>query len=67
MADDNNKSIMCPNCGKYLTKADKRDSNINKLACKNCHKWIWYTPNDDDNYEIREIPNSISSSGMTFY
>ena len=61
------KSIMCPNCRKFLTKADSRDPIIHKLACRHCHKWIWYVPNDDDYFEIKEVPNSRSSSGMTFY
>lgn len=61
------KSIMCPNCHKFLTKADSKDSRTHKLACKHCHKWIWYVPNDDDNFQIKEIPDSRSSSGMTFY
>ena len=61
------KSIMCPNCHKFLTKADKKDPRTHKLACKHCGKWIWYVPNDDDNFQIKEIPQSRSSSGMTFY
>lgn len=60
------KSIMCPNCRKFLTKANSKDPRTHKLACKHCHKWIWYVPNDDDNFQIKEIPDSRSSSGMTF-
>ena len=52
------KSIMCPNCHKFLTKADKKDPRTHKLACKHCGKWIWYVPNDDDNFHIKEIPDS---------
>lgn len=61
------KSIMCPNCRKFLTKSDSKDPRVHKLACRHCHKWIWYVPNDDDYFEIKEVPNSRSSSGMTFY
>lgn len=61
------KSIMCPNCHKFLTKADSKDTRTHKLAYKHCHKWIWYVPNDDDDFQIKEIPQSRSSSGMTFY
>lgn len=61
------KSIMCPNCHKFLTKADSKDPRTHKLACKHCHKWIWYVPNDDDDFQIKEIPDSRSSSGMRFY
>ena len=52
------KSIMCPNCHKFLTKADSKDPRTHKLACKHCHKWVWYVPNDDDNFQIKEIPDS---------
>ena len=43
---------MCPNCHKFLTKADKKDPRTHKLGCKHCGKWIWYVPNDDDNFQI---------------
>ena len=62
------KSIMCPNCHKFLTKADsKKDPRTHKLSCKHCRKWIWYVPNNDDDFQIKEIPDRRSSNGMRFY
>ncbi len=61
------KSIMCPNCRKFLTKADSKDPRTHKLACKHCYKWIWYVPNNNSNFQIKEIPDSRTSSGMRFY
>lgn len=61
------KSIICPNCHKFLTKADSKDPRTHKLTCGHCGKLIWYVPNDDDNFEIKEVPQSRTSSGMTFY
>jgi DNA-directed RNA polymerase subunit M/transcription elongation factor TFIIS len=61
------KNIFCPRCGNFLMQADKRDINIHKLACKKCGKWIWFKPADDDYHEIKEIPDSRTSGGMTFY
>lgn len=62
-----NKAVMCPNCGKLLTYADKDDPNLHKLACKHCRKWIWYYPNDDDKNKAKEIPDTRSSSGVRLY
>lgn len=44
------KSIMCPNCHKFLTKADSKDPRTHKLTCGHCGKWIWYVPNDEDSF-----------------
>ena len=65
--NNKDKSIICPNCHKFLTKADSKDPRTHKLACKHCHKWIWYVSNDDDDFQIKEIPQSRTSSGMTFF
>lgn len=62
-----NKAVMCPNCGKLLTYADKDDPNLHKLACKHCRKWIWYYPSDDDKNKVKEIPDIRTSSGMRFF
>lgn len=62
-----NKAVMCPNCGKFLAYADKEDPNVHKLACKHCHKWIWYKPYCDDEFQIKEIPDTRTSSGVRFY
>lgn len=60
-------SIMCPNCRKFLVKADKRDQRIHKLACKHCRKWIWFIPADDEYRGIKPIPPRTQASGMRFY
>lgn len=60
------KSVMCPNCGKFLTKADKRSDKIQKIACRRCHKWIWFKANGAYE-EILEIPSRNTSSGAVFY
>lgn len=59
-------AIMCPNCGKFLTKADKRNDNIQKVACLHCYKWIWFKACNDYR-EVLEIPERNTSSGMRFY
>lgn len=58
--------ITCPNCGKFLAKADKRDSRTHKLACRKCWKWIWFVPASETT-EIKDIPPRASGSGMRFY
>lgn len=60
-------SIMCPNCGKFLTMSDKRDPRIHKLACRKCWKWIWWKPNNPEYRVIKKIPERTSSSGLRFY
>ena len=60
-------SVMCPNCGRFLNKADKRDGRIHKLKCRKCGKWIWYKPNDPSYRQIKEVPLRSSSSGINFY
>lgn len=60
------KSIMCPYCKKFLTKADKRDTRWHKLKCKHCGKWIWFVPKTDE-HKIKKVPERTSSSGMIFY
>lgn len=61
------KTIMCPNCRKFLTKADKRDGRVHRLACKHCGKWIFYKPNDDEYKRIKNVPERTCASGMRFY
>lgn len=60
------KSIICPYCRKFLTKADKRDPHIHKLVCKRCGKWIHFIPKNDY-FEVKKKPERKCSSGMTFY
>lgn len=64
--DKKNIEIACPNCGKFLTKADKEDVRIHKLVCRNCKKCVWYVPANNCR-EIKEIPQRESGSGMRFY
>lgn len=59
-------SIMCPNCKKFLTKADKRDPRIHKLACNHCRKLILFIPASDYR-KIKMIPKRTQASGMRFY
>lgn len=67
MKSEKDKTIMCPKCGKFLTKARSNENYIHKLACKNCNKWIWYNPTDDNYSKVKEIPSRTTSSGMRFY
>ena len=60
------KSIMCPYCRKFLTKADKRDPHIHKLVCKHCGKWIHFIPKHNY-FEVKKKPERKCSSGMRFY
>lgn len=61
------KYIMCPNCGRFLTKADRRDPRTHKLACRNCGKWIWFVPCDSGIFQIRKIPQEVQASGRRFF
>ena len=66
--NNKDKTIICPNCHKFLTKADSKDTRTHKLTCGHCGKWIWYVPNDEDSFQIKEAPNNrTTSSGKTFY
>lgn len=64
----NNKdiSLMCPNCGKFLVKADKEDDRVHQIACKRCEKWIWITPKTGK-YQIKPIPQRNTNSGKRFF
>lgn len=58
-------SIICPECKKFLTKAEN-DNKIHKLQCRNCRKWIWFNPMLDE-YKVKETPQRHCASGMRFY
>lgn len=65
--NNKDKSIMCPKCKKFLTKADKNDPRIHKVACKHCHKWIWFIPSNDEYFKIKDIPPRTTAGGAIFY
>lgn len=58
--------IMCPKCKSFLVKADKRDRNVRKIKCNCCGKWIWFIAKTNY-FEIRNIPERTTSSGVRFY
>lgn len=60
-------SIVCPKCGKFLLKADKRDNRVSQKACRKCNKLITYKPSDRSFRKISEIPPRQSSSGVIFW
>ena len=65
----NNKdiSIMCPKCGKFLLKADKRDTRKNKVKCRHCNKLITYVPANSTISNIEVVPERMTGSGVRFY
>lgn len=63
---DKNKSIMCPYCKKFLTKADKEDPRTHQLKCKKCGKLILFVPKTGE-FKIKKAPERTTSSGMVFY
>lgn len=64
--ENKDKSIMCPSCRKFMTRADKRDNTVHKLKCNNCSKWIWFIPKTGE-CTTHEVPERQSSSGKRFY
>mgnify|MGYP000099321751 CR=1 FL=1 len=64
--DKKDISIMCPNCGKFLLKADRRDTRENQIKCRRCGKLITYVPSGDLR-EIKEPPERTTASGMRFF
>lgn len=67
MYENKDKSIMCPNCGKFLTKADSRDDRVHKLRCRHCWKWIHFKPCDEEDSMVKDVPQRHCSSGCRFY
>lgn len=61
------KSIMCPRCNSFLTKADKRDPRKHEISCRKCRRLIVFVPCDNELWEIKRIPKRTQSSGMRFY
>ena len=62
------KSIMCPKCGNFLTKVDKKDTRKYEISCKKCRRLIKFVPcSDEESLEIKKIPERTQSSGMRFY
>lgn len=62
-----NKAVMCPLCHRLLRYISEDDSKQHMTVCKHCDKWIWYKGNDLDSFEIHKVPDTRSSSGLTFY
>lgn len=60
------KSILCPNCNGFLTKADEDERQIIKIACRKCNKWIWVNLKTK-RCEVKRIPERTTSSGKAFY
>ena len=60
------QSVMCPRCGKLLMWVKPNDNSLHKIACKNCRKWIWFWAGTQE-FQIKEVPQRTSASGMRFY
>lgn len=57
---------MCPRCGKLLTWVDESDKKHHKVMCTHCRKWIWFWAGTGE-FQIKEVPQRTSASGMRFY
>ena len=57
---------MCPRCGKLLTWVNKNDKKHHKVMCAHCRKWIWFWAGAGE-FQIKEVPQRTSASGMRFY
>lgn len=64
--ENKDKTIMCPECNKFLIKADKRDTKRHILMCRSCRKLIVFVPKTGYT-EIHNVPQRKDSSGMRFY
>lgn len=60
------KSVMCPNCGKFLARVKPDDDKLHKIACKHCRKWIWFRAKSRQ-FGVEEIPPRTQASGKRFY
>lgn len=60
------RSVMCPRCGKLLTWVNKNDKKHHKVMCTHCRKWIWFWAGTQE-FQIKEVPQRTSASGMRFY
>ena len=60
------RSVMCPRCGKLLTRVNKNDKKHHKVMCTHCRKWIWFWAGTQE-FQIKEVPQRTSASGMRFY
>ena len=63
---NNKKSIICPNCGKFLAWVKPNDNELHKIACRHCYKWIWFRAKSKW-FEVKKIPPKMSASGKRFY
>ena len=53
------RSVMCPRCGKLLTWVNKNDKKHHKVMCT-----FWAGTQE---FQIKEVPQRTSASGMRFY
>ena len=60
------RSVMCPRGGKLLTWVNKSDKKHHKVMCTHCRKWIWFWDGTQE-FQIKEVPQRTSASGMRFY
>lgn len=59
------KTIYCPRCGRKVSTWDGRSSMPVIGRCKKCHKRVVYYV-DNDETEIKDIPERNCSSGVTY-
>lgn len=60
------KTIYCPKCGRKVATWDGRSTINISVKCKKCNKLVVYNV-ENENVEIKEIPQRATSSGMRFY
>ena len=60
------KTIYCPKCGRKVATWDGRSTINISVKCKKCNKLVVYDV-ENENVEIKEIPQRATSSGKRFY
>ena len=60
------KTIYCPKCERKVATWDGRSTINISVKCKKCNKLVVYDV-ENENVEIKEIPQRATSSGMRFY
>lgn len=60
------KTIYCPKCGRKVATCDGRSTIDISVKCNKCKKLVVYDV-ENENVEIKEIPQRETSSGKRFY
>lgn len=59
------RTIYCPECGRKVGSHDGKSTNVKEIDCRKCWKTVLFDPTTG-NTKIKERPQRVSSSGVTF-